>query len=1284
MLKSVLMTAAAALVTLSASAQTPRLVDPASLSHPAPATKAPPRHYVKGEVQQPPFELGLNRMTRDSMMNVFTFIDQAPNAVWSITDNTAVLMTESHTEDVDAWLITPKVHFEAGKPYNIGFRTANKLGNSDFVEIKYGSGDNPEAMTDTVMPAQLFNNRNLKYLGGNVQFDQDCDLQFGYHVVTPKDSAGGNLWVVSFRVQPVMPNTPWPVTEAVDGGVKITWSQPQLNYAGKEPLEKSDFVYRVVRFDRYNTAYSDTLAVNLTDTCYTDIFGDVTPPAMYIYKVSAFWRGLGDPKSGLPDHTTQLDGTDGKYYATGYFTPAIDRRFWMLKEKYGYDVTYEREIGTIIDANADGQKFLPATSQALSPVDGKTFRCLSMQKQNQRDDYFVTPPIKVKGGHIYRVNGYFGSYSASFKESMEILGGYAPSVDGLADTIAPLMTIQTPDITCQHGTFTAKEDGLYYLGFHAKTDYKPGFLYFYGYDVDDGSPAGTLDVVTDVVYTNDYDNGSNAVSVSFKAPSQTIEETAATNIGRIELMRDTVLVKTWDNPAPGAPLTYIDTPAKSDYYTYSIRAYNDKGAGRNTEIKVYAGINIAIASTVVKTALADNGTDMVVNWAPVTKDRDGYDINSRFVTYNLYLNNTEGTGLVAENVADTCATVHVAEPGQTQYGRIIVRTVTPSGESVGAYGENLHVGPAIAMPWGESFRQGIHESLAGWESDRPEWADYACLTQNTYKSFDDDAGCLFVGGLQNRVSTNGLSTPLIHVTGTNPVARLYTTSKGSAVNENKLTISVDDGTGWKELASMPQKFAGNWGFCEAKLDDYVGKDIRVKFTASAISWPYTEMDNLMVFNSVDGNTGIQSVNTNYNAVYSGTRNPVYVKVRNYGSTAPSGVSSLNVELYRDGKKVAVKRCPSIDPYKSAMLTFYDDVPSGLDSVAYTARLSAAGSYDGDNERTEAFAVTPSRRPTATELQGHDAQGVAELAWTAPSTDGLLGDTRTETFEQYASWAKDGIGDWTLIDADGQPITGIMGRNLPVAQSPGSWFVVDQTISGWFDSYFDSYPTYEGDKALASRFTYGTTYGDEYVDDWAILPELSGEAQTIRLVAPKFQDFTTYWISSTGKEIADFQPIEVAKAAPTTYMLTTALRRLSIDVPEGTRYLAVRHYGAKAQAWQSIDVVQYTPAAKDADILGYNVYCDGVRVNDAPVAETAFSHASGAGDHTYYVTTVMKDGESEPSNTVSLAVSGLGIANADAARVVGRYNAAGQEVDATYRGVVILKYSDGRVTKTVVK
>ena len=73
----------------------------------------------------------------------------------------------------------------------------------------------------------------------------------------------------------------------------------------------------------------------------------------------------------------------------------------------------------------------------------------------------------------------------------------------------------------------------------------------------------------------------------------------------------------------------------------------------------------------------------------------------------------------------------------------------------------------------------------------------------------------------------------------------------------------------------------------------------------------------------------------------------------------------------------------------------------------------------------------------------------------------------------------------------------------------------------------------------------------------------------------------------------------------------------------------------------VDDITYIPAKSDKELtlLGYNVYRDGAKVNDAPLEKMTYA-CDDTAEHTYMITAVYNLGESMPSNEVTLALSGV--------------------------------------------
>lgn len=92
-------------------------------------------------------------------------------------------------------------------------------------------------------------------------------------------------------------------------------------------------------------------------------------------------------------------------------------------------------------------------------------------------------------------------------------------------------------------------------------------------------------------------------------------------------------------------------------------------------------------------------------------------------------------------------------------------------------------------------------------------------------------------------------------------------------------------------------------------------------------------------------------------------------------------------------------------------------------------------------------------------------------------------------------------------------------------------------------------------------------------------------------------------------------------------------QLHCEIPAGAKYFAIRSVSLDNVMLQ-IDDVQFEQ--KYEKPVGFNIYRDGVKINDAPVSGTTFTDKSVAsGSHEYCVTAVYAKEESEASNFASV-------------------------------------------------
>ncbi len=78
--------------------------------------------------------------------------------------------------------------------------------------------------------------------------------------------------------------------------------------------------------------------------------------------------------------------------------------------------------------------------------------------------------------------------------------------------------------------------------------------------------------------------------------------------------------------------------------------------------------------------------------------------------------------------------------------------------------------------------------------------------------------------------------------------------------------------------------------------------------------------------------------------------------------------------------------------------------------------------------------------------------------------------------------------------------------------------------------------------------------------------------------------------------------------------------------------------------------------REKGLLGYNVYRDSVKLNPEPVSPTVYLDEDlFNGFYDYYVTAVYEEGESEPSNTITVQINQPGIYKPDSLALVDLYN-----------------------------
>jgi len=185
----------------------------------------------------------------------------------------------------------------------------------------------------------------------------------------------------------------------------------------------------------------------------------------------------------------------------------------------------------------------------------------------------------------------------------------------------------------------------------------------------------------------------NSVSFTWKAPTITVGGEALQGNMRIEIRRGGVVVKEFENVAPGASgqWTDSDTPEEGDLH-YAFSCY--QGENRGTPIFHTTHIGPDVPAAVSNVAATAEGNNVKLSWEAPTTDKNGKPLDPATLTYRVTRTPADKTwtDLTSTSLVDT----EIPQYGSYTY---TVYALNSLGESAGTASSPLTVGPAITMPW---------------------------------------------------------------------------------------------------------------------------------------------------------------------------------------------------------------------------------------------------------------------------------------------------------------------------------------------------------------------------------------------------------------------------------------------------------------------------------------------------------------------------------------------------------------------------------------------------------
>lgn len=1059
-----------------------------------------------------------------------------------------------------------------------------------------------------------------------------------------------------------------------NGAVTLTWN-PVTTSADGGYIDPAAVTYTVTRYPDKVTIAENTSATTVTDNTLPEVDDLVS----YTYGVVATFKGANSAE-GISNPV--ILGEIVPPYAP-VFESADDLAAW-----------------TIIDANEDDKVWTVQSDGSVR---------MTYNSAKDMDDWLITPPIKLEAGKAYELSFQTKSQSTVFPERLEVKYGKANTVAGMTTTLVEPTDIASDVYAEYSAVITPDANGTYYIGFHGISDADQYYLYIANIALNSADvPAEP----TDLTVTPGA-NGALTATVAFKAPAVNLAG-AATSLTKVELYRGETLINTFDAPAAGASLSYTDNLSTGGDYTYTVCAYNAAGKGKSASVSTYVGVDYPAAPTLVQlTEDTAQPGKVTVSWDPVTTTANGGELSAANVKYNLYLFGSNNDLIeVATNLTETSYTYVALYSGQ-DFLQYAVFAETARGEGKGAVSDMLAIGePYDGME--ESFADGTLSYILGISplpgaAGQGEWNIATDSQFSDLQSADGDNGFIFFNAnyldYGSRLFTGKISLANL----TNPAFTFYTYNiqAEEGVNDDLNTISVGvrplgalsyttvlPATAINELATE-----SGWTKVIVDLSAYKGQTIQICLDPMVKKYTNLMFDSFKVGSLVDNDLKAASISAPAKA-NAGATFDVTVKVTNEGSLE---ATDYTVDLYANNEKVDTKTGEAVASGKSTSVTFTQEFsPIATEPVTYKAVVVYAADANLANNETAEVTVTPvaSKLPAVDDLAASLTADGVKLTWSEPDLTAAAPEMFTDDIEEATAWAHEYEG-WTFIDGDKSAVGGFQNMDVPNI-TPGttlaSFFVWDQATSGGNQTF----AAHSGDKYLAALFR----YDDGTSDDWAISPVLYGGAQTISFYAKSYS--TSYpeklrVLYSTGSlNTADFVEALVVSKVPGDWTL------YSVELPEGAQHFAINSC-ATGSFMLMVDDITYTPAGEAANLslVGYDIYRNGEKINDTPVAECEYLDTTAPdGDNTYVVTVVYETGTSAASNEATVNTSGLSaltaglsittapgtiiVTGAEDATVAvygvdGKllYNAAGNARVAVLPGVYVVKAAD-KIAKVLVK
>ena len=894
----------------------------------------------------------------------------------------------------------------------------------------------------------------------------------------------------------------------------------------------------------------------------------------------------------------------------------------------------ESNLFTLINNNNDTKKWAYDESE----------KAFWLSYAAKSDDYIVLPPVLISDAdkfHKFSFDTWVGAMEIwgmtfTYPEKMEVWIGQEPTAEGLTTKVMSTEEFENTADDKLHPEcyFQVPSAGKWYVA--VKCVSEDAYLVFannFSLEVSDIAVKGPAAVEN--IEAIPGAEGALKATVKFDMPTKDNLGNALTGDITATVKND-VDSKTVTG-APGSAQTVEISTVQGDN-ELTIQPAQGNVLGFPAVVNVYTGVEAPGAVNNMVLTASENGYGVYGKFDAPEEGKDGGYISQEGLTYALYtsVDGSQWSKLLDLGTEMEFQTTDLLPEGTEQDSYYLGIAATNVAGTGLIYYTNVVIGAPYDLPVLEDYatgsmtyqplmlnRQGgmtqSFKSAANLNKLDPRFGEKgsAVVGQGTR---DGQYGYFFLP----MMSTKGASKAafeLSYFVGACQNVTVYAEAFGierTEIFNASYLIGYPDG-----FQDMPIELPAQF-----QNKDWVKITIRCDFSAAK---KYFIWNGYKLINMVQKDMVALDVQAP-KKVATGTDYQVTVDVANYGL---SSASAYSVELYADGEKVAEKEGAELASYAQGQVVFDRLMsPIATEPIEYYAMVVQNGDANEVNNQTAVVTVDPkqSTLPGATELTAANSENSVALTWNEPDLTAVTPDPVTDDFEDADAFAAE-YGDWVFVDVDNSEVGGIQGTDIPgitPGTTKGSFWIWDHSQLG-----NQTFEAHSGTKYLFSLFR----YDDGQADDWAISPQLYGGEQTVsfwaRSYSAQYPEKIEVYYSTGSTDPKDFvlvegSKVDVVPAEWTEYMA---------DLPEGATRFAIRSYAASSFMLM-VDDVTYIPAAAfsgEISLKGYDVYRDGVKLNDAPVEKTDYADANVVEGTTYdyVVVALFEEGAGRVSNTATI-------------------------------------------------